>query len=389
LEYEKYSHIIRTLGFDYLTSVDYNDGLSNEVQSWDYDAAGNRISASANPGTWTYDNLNRMSASPGVIYTHDMVGNRTAKSVGAVETRYEWDAVNRMTKLGYPNSDYEYVYRSDGMRVRKIKNGGDEVTRSYYDGQMPVEEDVTTGGSTTLTRNFVGARGLEAISTTQNSVTNTTYPLYDTHGSMVATLTKNTGGTSWSIGDERSYDVWGSVRSGAATGGPKGRYVASLGHVQDDESGLIYMRARYYEPESGRFISEDLQKDGKNYYVYANNSPENFFDCNGNLIYGTWDLLIFVGLLAGWAIFNVNPVLGGIILAICGVLAIISAVTTVIQIGDALRNGTAAGSAARTMEAMKELENCIVPLKTNGGFLGKILGYQMQLLYECVMMDME
>jgi RHS repeat-associated protein len=281
LEYEKYSHIIRTLGFDYLTSVDYNDGLSNEVQSWDYDAAGNRISASANPGTWTYDNLNRMSASPGVIYTHDMVGNRTAKSVGAVETRYEWDAVNRMTKLGYPNSDYEYVYRSDGMRVRKIKNGGDEVTRSYYDGQMPVEEDVTTGGSTTLTRNFVGARGLEAISTTQNSVTNVSYPLYDTHGNMVATLTKNTGGTAWSIGDERSYDVWGSVRSGAATGGPKGRYVASLGHVQDDESGLIYMRARYYEPESGRFVSEDPAMDGGNWFNYANQNPTNFFDRTG------------------------------------------------------------------------------------------------------------
>jgi RHS repeat-associated protein len=387
--------------------VDYNDGLSNEVQTWDYDAAGNRVSDSAKPGTWTYDNLNRMSASPTASYTHDAVGNRLTKVAGSVTTDYQWDAVNRMTYL-MPRDSYTGIrntYRADGMRVRKVGgyrsdgNGGfiklavnSADIATFYDGQMPVEEserETLTQNLLKLTRNFVGARGLEAISTTQNSVTNVSYPLYDTHGNMVATLTKNTGGTAWSIGDERSYDVWGSVRSGAATGGPKGRYVASLGHVQDDESGLIYMRARYYEPESGRFISEDLQKDGKNYYVYANNSPENFFDCNGNLIYGTWDLLIFVGLLAGWAIFNVNPVLGGIILAICGVLAIISAVTTVIQIGDALRNGTAAGSAARTMEAMKELENCIVPLKTNGGFLGKILGYQMQLLYECVMMDME
>jgi RHS repeat-associated protein len=109
-------------------------------------------------------------------------------------------------------------------------------------------------------------------------VTNTAYPLYDTHGNMVATLTKNTGGTSWSIGDERSYDVWGGVRSGAATGGPKGRYVANLGHVQDDESGLIYMRARYYEPESGRFVSEDKAGDGKNWFVYASNSPTNNVD---------------------------------------------------------------------------------------------------------------
>jgi RHS repeat-associated protein len=107
------------------------------------------------------------------------------------------------------------------------------------------------------------------------------YPLYDVHGNMVATLTKNTGGTSWSIGDERSYDVWGGVRSGATTGGPKGRYCANLGHVQDDESGLIYMRARYYEPGSGRFISEDPAMDGNNWYMYAYNHPSQLADASG------------------------------------------------------------------------------------------------------------
>ncbi|ARU39875.1 hypothetical protein CCB80_01480 [Armatimonadetes bacterium Uphvl-Ar1] len=99
---------------------------------------------------------------------------------------------------------------------------------------------------------------------------------------MVATLSKNTAGTSWSLGNERSYDVWGSVRSGAATGGPKGRYVANLGHVQDDESGLIYMRARYYEPETGRFVSEDRVMDGSNWYVYCKNAPTLFVDESGN-----------------------------------------------------------------------------------------------------------
>lgn len=53
------------------------------------------------------------------------------------------------------------------------------------------------------------------------------YPLYDGHG-------------NW-----RTYGVWGSVRSGSATGDPKSRYVASIGHVADDESSLTYMRARW------------------------------------------------------------------------------------------------------------------------------------------------
>ncbi|MFM9872984.1 MAG: RHS repeat-associated core domain-containing protein [Fimbriimonadaceae bacterium] len=263
--------------FDYLTSVDYNDGLANEVQTWDYDSAGNRISASANPGTWTYDNLNRMSASPGVTYTHDAVGNRLTKVVGSASTSYGWDAVNRMVEVGpTQGSRNNYTYRADGMRVKKV--GGGVTTRSYYDGQMPVEEDV----STTVTRNFIGARGIEAIETKVGSGSPTVaYPLYDTHGNMTATLSLTGSGTGWNIANERSYDVWGGVRSGAATGGPKGRYVANLGHVQDDESGLIYMRARYYEPETGRFVSEDRARDGFNWYVYCASNPLNLVDSSG------------------------------------------------------------------------------------------------------------
>ncbi|MFM9873509.1 MAG: hypothetical protein ACKVQS_08610, partial [Fimbriimonadaceae bacterium] len=186
--------------------------LGIRVHVRDYDAAGNRISASANPGTWTYDNLNRMSASPGVIYTHDMVGNRMAKSVNTVETRYEWDSVNRMTKIGKTSGDVNFKYRADGMRVRK--STATAVESVFYDGQMPVEtfEDFATGNDV-LTRNFVGARGIEAMFVTQNSATNVAYPLYDTHGNMTATLSLTGSGTGWNIANERSYDVWGGVRS--------------------------------------------------------------------------------------------------------------------------------------------------------------------------------
>ncbi|MBA4294151.1 hypothetical protein C0431_14410 [bacterium] len=167
-------------------------------------------------------------------------------------------------------------------RMSVISYTCDNVEFYYYDGQIPVEtfEDFSTGNDK-LTRNFVGARGIEMMETTQNSATTHAYPLYDTHGNMVATLSKNSAGTSWSLGNERSYDVWGSVRSGAATGGPKGRYVANLGHVADDESGLIYMRARYYEPETGRFVSEDPAMDGSNWYVYCGNDPINKVDFTG------------------------------------------------------------------------------------------------------------
>jgi RHS repeat-associated protein len=190
--------------------------------------------------------------------------------------------VNRMIEAGpLTGSRHHYTYRADGMRVRKDIPG--LVEKVYYDGQMPVEtfEDFSTGNDK-LTRNFVGARGIEMMETTVSGATTQSYPLYDTHGNMVATLSKNTAGTSWSLGNERGYDLWGSVRSGAVTGGPKGRYVANLGHVQDDESGLIYMRARFYEPETGRFVSEDpARRGGNNFYIYSINNPTNFVDGDG------------------------------------------------------------------------------------------------------------
>jgi RHS repeat-associated protein len=191
-----------------------------------------------------------------------------------------------MTKIGKTSGDVNFKYRADGMRVRK--STATAVESVFYDGQMPVEtfEDVS-GSNNVLTKNFVGARGLEAIETKVGSGSPiVAYPLYDVHGNMVATLSKNTAGTSWSVGDERSYDVWGGVRSGAATGGPKGRYVANLGHVQDDESGLIYMRARYFEPGSGRFVSEDPECDGKNWYIYVNNKPNIDTDFTGKFADG-------------------------------------------------------------------------------------------------------
>lgn len=99
---------------------------------------------------------------------------------------------------------------------------------------------------------------------------------------MIATLGRSESSPYFGVADLRSYDVWGSVRSGSTTGDPKQRYCANLGHVQDDESGLIYMRARYYEPWSGRFISEDHGRGGPNWYGYCGNNPVGYFDASGN-----------------------------------------------------------------------------------------------------------
>lgn len=107
-----------------------------------------------------------------------------------------------------------------------------------------------------------------------------TFPLYDTHGNAKAMLART--GSSFAMGSWRQFDVWGSLGTGSALGGNSQRYCANLGHVSDDESGLIYMRARFYEPYTARFVSQDTSMEGANWFIYSRNDLLNLVDASGN-----------------------------------------------------------------------------------------------------------
>jgi RHS repeat-associated protein len=259
------------------------------------------------------------------------MGNRlsmTPAPSGSVAGIYTWGCLNRMLKTTQPTvstggltgtstASMSYEYRADGMRVEKILHswsyttttiGGppsteldDVYTRYRYDGQMPMETYVIKADSSTvLTDNGLGACGLDYVSLTTtpsggSPTTTISFPIYDAHGNEVATLSRS--GSSYALSNQRSYGAWGEVRQGATTGGPRGRYCAGIGHVQDDETGLIYMRARYYEPGSGRFVSEDAAMHGLNWFVYACSSPVNMVDSTGAM--SEWLVgLTFAGSLA-------------------------------------------------------------------------------------------
>lgn len=293
---------------DYLTSASYSD-QSSQNGTWTYDAAGNRANSS-----YTYDNLNRMTASPHGTYTHDAVGNRLSNTGGS--TTYVWDEFNRLEQLQDEFAKTSYDYLPNGLRSTKIQEEIGEgyifsagsgfydqeywqnlpTTRYRYDGQMTLEEDVTYGASPNVkvdeTRYTLGARGIESIVAERISGPNAggvttgveyrSFPLYDGHGNMIATLTRN--GTGYTIGAQKRYNVWGYARTqtqGSAILNPNKAYCANLGHTRDEESSLVYMRARYYEPWTGRFISEDPAKQASNWFVYCGNSPTTLVDPDG------------------------------------------------------------------------------------------------------------
>ncbi|MBL8065833.1 MAG: RHS repeat-associated core domain-containing protein [Chthonomonadaceae bacterium] len=313
--------------YDYLTSANYN----GSADTWTYDPAGNRKSYNGNTG-FVYDNLNRMTASVekntgGSFLSHTFSYNSGVGLLGfrwyrdyanqAAVRKTDWNDLGQMSACrgstyGGSTVGSKYEYLPGGMRVTKVDGivmdaqlddqgnvsgyydviGGTNkpTTRYYYDGQMPVAEDFTrlVSGVTKVDKDWygLGARGIDwqqhydAVA----DVTSVGFPLYDTHGNNVASLSR-TGSNDFTVSNERTYDAWGAIRSGANY--PQQGYCASLGHRQDDESGLVYMRARYYEPSTGRFVSQDPGRDGGNWFTYCGSNPIDNSDFNGK--YATLD----------------------------------------------------------------------------------------------------
>ncbi len=95
------------------------------------------------------------------------------------------------------------------------------------------------------------------------------YYTYDTHGSVVSMN-----------GQGYAYDAFGNILENGVTGYNPFRY---NGEYCDDETGMIYLRARYYDPSLGRFITEDPAKDGLNWYVFCSNNPVRLVDSTGTV----------------------------------------------------------------------------------------------------------
>ncbi len=126
------------------------------------------------------------------------------------------------------------------------------------------------------------------------------YYIYNGHGDVVAMADKN-----GNIVNEYSYDPWGKILSETETVNNSIKYA---GEYYDKETGLIYLRNRYYDPTIGRFITEDPARDQLNWYTYCNNNPIMFVDPSGlmpeeRLGEGVWSFKndkFGVSILAHW-----------------------------------------------------------------------------------------
>ncbi|MDR5726685.1 MAG: RHS repeat-associated core domain-containing protein [Terriglobia bacterium] len=273
-----------------LPSGSFGYNADDQLSTESYDPDGNVTAADGK--TFSYDSENHLVAMNGgaVQMLYDGDGNRVAKSVSGVVTRYLVDDLN---PTGYP-------------QVVDELNGSGAVTRTYTYGLQRISQNQVI--SNTWTPSFYG---------------------YDGMGS-VRQLTNSAG----AVTDTYEYDAFGN--SFTVSGTTLNNYLYR-GEQYDPDLGLYYLRARYYNPLTGRFMSTD-PNEGNTFdpktlhkYLYAGGDPVNMKDPTGR------GAMFEYALIAASVIQEVAPELPVIAEATCIMLRITDLVLTAVNEIDAMR----------------------------------------------------
>ena len=116
------------------------------------------------------------------------------------------------------------------------------------------------------------------------------------------------------------------------------QFAGGVGHLTDD-SGLVYMRARCYDPASGRFISEDPGQNGTNWYGYCFNNPITGIDPTGKdpWIFMGELLVAMASLLAGCLVMADLPLLAAALFVAAGVFLVLAIGEALDMVTNAIR----------------------------------------------------
>ncbi|GEM_PF-2417812 len=260
----------RTISYTYdsldrLKTASYSTGENFEYM---YYKTGNRSSQTAFGITtsYSYDRANRLTSVNGVSYTWN--NNGSLASTGL--TNYTYDPGGRLSGITSPLGNFQFGYDGLGNRYTQTKDGQ---TTNYTLDQAAGLTTVLREGTTTY------LYGLGLIG-------------QETGGQMTVALTDRLGSVRQLITDDRnqtllqSFDPFGNILNNIGEG------VSGFGYTgeQTDGSGLVYLRARYYDPQTGRFITPDpfpgvlSQPSTQNAYPYVTNNPLRYTDPSGEII---------------------------------------------------------------------------------------------------------
>ncbi|GAB2195100.1 hypothetical protein MAH2_29960 [Sessilibacter sp. MAH2] len=271
--------------FDRLTNVVYPDS----TVAYDYDLVYNRLgervvdNADTTLKDWDYQYnerhqltniLDQLDTNQNITYTFDPNGNQTSKTQAGVTTDFLFDARDHIRQVLVGGSSVgQFLYDPHGLRIEKIGDRG--VERYTYDDLSVLLQ--YNGDNNTVAKFDWGPDRLLSL----NHITEgPQFYLTDVLGSVV-NLTHNDG----SIQARYQYDAWGNRRNQV---GDSWNRFAFTGHEEDTETGLLYAKARFYDPDTGRFLSQDAYEGDINTppslhkYLYAYQNPTVYVDPDGN-----------------------------------------------------------------------------------------------------------
>jgi RHS repeat-associated protein len=264
--------------------------------------------------SYTYDTVNRLSSStpvtsgPAHSYGYDAADNRTSWATSGGTNTYVYDKANELTSASLlAGAQASFAYDSRGNRVTESDNAGNQITYGYdqanrlvsYTGPTLNEIGHATGVPIQQARYAYDASGLrtdlawdlaEGIPLIVGDAAQNTYvtgpdglPVerIDLKGDVAYYHHDQLGSTRALTGSDGSvlvtysYDPYGNTTSSAPDYKNPFRFA---GQYTDAATGLIYMRARWYDPATAEFVASDPDALSGEPYVYADGDPVNNSD---------------------------------------------------------------------------------------------------------------
>lgn len=273
-----------------LTGADRADGDSRGDESYDYDANGNRENSHLHGSGYVTGDGNRLLSDGTYNYQYENEGNMTRRTeIASGEYRvFDWDHRNRLTRVtdfsdsGIITQEVGFAY--DGLDRRVLKavdlDGEDAGTETalhfVYDREDVLLDFLDSDGiagisSPALEQRYLHGPHVDQVLAIELSSIDSKWLLTDHLGTI--TVSVSTDG----IVDKARYDSFG-IREN-----PFISRFGLAGREYDSELELYYNRARYYDPQVGKFISVDPigLAGGANLFRYANNLPILLVDPTG------------------------------------------------------------------------------------------------------------
>lgn len=247
-----------------------------------YDAVGNVTRDSVwdyfgfvSADTGVYGDGNRIERLGACTYDSDADGNITSRVCPGGTVTFSWSSDNRLEFMVADGDTVRFYYDAFGRVVRR--QVGSAWTYFWWDGD-DLYAEIGSDGAKTTEYLYYGMDRPYAIATGDSTVY---FAARDGLGSVIG-LESEAGGHE----AQYSYDLWGAT-SGWENLSPtsatnRARFKGAL-WMGDEGTELYYMRARWYEPRSGRFLSEDPigLAGGLDLYVFAGDDPVNQRDPTG------------------------------------------------------------------------------------------------------------